>query len=589
MNDMNIKTIYINNVRGIGEKKIELDMIPNKPSLLIAPNGSGKSSFALAFQWLGRGKMKLNPDDAYNGNIANKPTLKIVTDEVEQNEYIADENHNDVSKRFGICVINNGLVASTPGIHNGILASKAHIIVPEIVLLSGKVSDCRLSDDFEEVYSLEDMPNGLFPSISTLLNNNRFMALLDFGKIKISRRPLSRLIDMLNDIKTYTGTIVDRHKEINTKYKDYLDSLSQIQYVVGIMKRIGSTDAEVKLILKALRVITLAYRNSDAFKKRIKYAQFKLSEDSQKKLFQTLKTTWKGIRPHKEGDKLILKIGDAQRISNGERDILLLLGHLQEAITKLNKTDNILIIDEVFDYLDDANLVAAQHYINLFIRDLKNEGKNIYPIILSHINPSYYRTFAFNNMKVYYLNPLQYPYASDNMMKLVRRRDELEKNDKNSADLISRYMFHYHADYSRQMNDIINMNEQNWGNIPTFKKYCLLQVDNYINGIRYDALGVCIALREMIEKYCYLKLSNEEQKRLFLEENGTGKKIELVENLGVVVPETFSILGLIYNDSLHFNNKNKIDLRQTLYSRLENNTIKGIVGEIKKLYDSLEQ
>ena len=174
-------------------------------------------------------------------------------------------------------------------------------------------------------------------------------------------------------------------------------------------------------------------------------------------------------------------------------------------------------------------------------------------------------------------------------MKLVRRRDELEKNDKNSADLISRYMFHYHADYSRQMNDIINMNEQNWGNIPTFKKYCLLQVDNYINGIRYDALGVCIALREMIEKYCYLKLSNEEQKRLFLEENGTGKKIELVENLGVVVPETFSILGLIYNDSLHFNNKNKIDLRQTLYSRLENNTIKGIVGEIKKLYDSLEQ
>ena len=33
-------------------------------------------------------------------------------------------------------------------------------------------------------------------------------------------------------------------------------------------------------------------------------------------------------------------------------------------------------------------------------------------------------------MKVYYLNPLQYPYASDNMMKLVRRRDELEKNYK---------------------------------------------------------------------------------------------------------------------------------------------------------------
>ena len=70
---MEIKSITIKNVRGIGEKTIELGMLPNKPSLLIAPNGSGKSSFAFAFQWLNRLKMKLNVDDAYNGDINNKP------------------------------------------------------------------------------------------------------------------------------------------------------------------------------------------------------------------------------------------------------------------------------------------------------------------------------------------------------------------------------------------------------------------------------------------------------------------------------------------------------------------------------------
>ena len=110
-------------------------------------------------------------------------------------------------------------------------------------------------------------------------------------------------------------------------------------------------------------------------------------------------------------------------------------------MNSFTKSDNILIIDEVFDYMDDANLVAAQHYVNLFVKTLHDEGKNIYPIILTHINPSYFRTFAFKDMKVYYLLPLQYPHASDNMMKLVRKRDDLEKTDKPRSDLISNPIF----------------------------------------------------------------------------------------------------------------------------------------------------
>ena len=50
-------------------------MIPNKPSVIVAPNGSGKSSFAFAFQWLNRLRMKLNKDDAYMGDENNKPSM----------------------------------------------------------------------------------------------------------------------------------------------------------------------------------------------------------------------------------------------------------------------------------------------------------------------------------------------------------------------------------------------------------------------------------------------------------------------------------------------------------------------------------
>lgn len=585
---MQIKSIQIKNVRGIQDKTITLDMLPNKPSILVAPNGSGKSSFAFAFQWLNRLRLKLEMDDAYEGNVNNKPQLIITTDEPDNNTYIADENVNNVSKKFGIFVINNGLKASSPGQHNGVLMGKAKITIPDIELLGEKPNDVNLIDDFDDVYDTANLPQFFLPLINSLLSNHRFMVSCDLDKLKIKAKPAKLINDQLEQIKTYTGTVAQRHLRVESDNKAVLEKIPAILYAENLLKSFCVNDSDTKLLLKAIRLVTLAYRKKQDFKSRIAIANYKINEDSTRKLFDALKKTWKDIKPHREHGKLILRIGDAQRISNGERDILILLGMLQKAKNSFTKRDNILVIDEVFDYLDDANLVAAQHYVNIFIKDLKDEGKNIYPIILSHINPIYFRTFAFRDMKVYYLNPLQYPNASDNMMKVVRKRDELERQDKDKADLISKYMLHYHPDYSRSMEDVIDMNDPDWNDIPTFKAYCLRQTDEYLKGKKYDSLAVCVALREMIEKYCYQKLETENQKKKILDDSfGTENKINYIETFNIVLPETFSLLGLIYNDPLHTNNKNKIDLRQTLYSRLENNIIKGMISEIKKLYEAL--
>ena len=585
---MKIKSIQIKNVRGIQDKTILLDMIPNKPSILVAPNGSGKSSFAFAFQWLNRLRLKLEKDDAYDGNVNNKPQLVITTDDSDNNTYIADENVNNVSKRFGVFVINNGLRASSPGQNNGVLMGKAKITIPDIELLGKKPNDVNLIDDFDEVYDTADLLQGFLPSINVLVSNNRFMASCDLDKLKIKSRQAKVINDQIEQIKTYTGTVAERHLIVESRNKAVLEEIPAILYAENLLRRFCGNDNDTKLLLKAIRLVTLMYRKNQDFKDCIELAIYKMNEDSTRKLFDSLKKTWKDIKPHREHGKLILRIGDAQRISNGERDILILLGMLQKARNSFTKPDNMLVVDEVFDYLDDANLVAAQHYVNTFIKELKDEGKNIYPIILSHINPIYFRTFAFRDMKVYYLNPLQYPNASDNMMKVVRKRDELERQDKEKADLISKYMLHYHPDYSRDMDDVIGMKAPNWNDIPTFKAYCIRQTVEYLNGNRYDSLAVCVALREMIEKYCYQKLKTQEQMTHFLDVAfGTENKINYIETLGYTLPETFSLLGLIYNDPLHTNNKNKIDLRQTLYSRLENNTIKGMISEIKRLYEVL--
>ena len=69
-----------------------------------------------------------------------------------------------------------------------------------------------------------------------------------------------------------------------------------------------------------------------------------------------------------------------------------------------------------------------------------------------------------------------------------------------------------------------------------------------------------------------------------MELHGTQKKIQYAEEFGVNCPEIFSLLGLIYNDNLHTDNKSNIDSRETLYSRLENNTIREMIRYIIEKY-----
>lgn len=584
---MNIKSITVKNVRGLGNHTISLNMIPNKPSVLVAPNGSGKSSFAFAFQWLNRLRIKLNAEDAFLNNPSNKPVLIVETDEDENNVYVANDTQNDISRRFGVFVINSGLRATNPGIHQGILAGKSHIVVPDIVLLGQKPEDISLVDDFDVYHQIANAQRGFIPSLSDFWGKKAIVAQLDEDTLKCTRVRMRPIVAFINDLKNVEGTIQNKYDQLEERALNILRD-SSVGYVYEIMKKNYPDDLDVRNILRAIKVVDAYFRGQREVEKKIQYCRHLTNEESIRKLFRSLKATWRGINPTTKDGELVLSIGDSQRISNGERDILILIGMLERAKQEFTKKDNILVIDEVFDYLDDANLIAAQHYINKFIDDLKKHGKNIYPILLSHINPAYFRTFAFRDMKVYYLNELSYPNASHNMMKLLRRRDALDRDatGKASADKISKYMLHFHTDYTENLSSIIDMSDPDWGNIPKFKSYCEEQLVKYLTNQPYDALAVCVQLREIIEKYCYNQL-DEQYKDAFIEEHGTEKKLLFMEERGYILPETFSLLGLIYNDPLHPYNKNQIDLRQTLYSRLENNTIRGMIGEINSSVNSL--
>lgn len=72
-----LRVIEIEHIKGIQQKRFELDIHPNKPSLLVAPNGFGKSSLATAFNSMNNRRIALDEEDYHAKNAANAPRVYI--------------------------------------------------------------------------------------------------------------------------------------------------------------------------------------------------------------------------------------------------------------------------------------------------------------------------------------------------------------------------------------------------------------------------------------------------------------------------------------------------------------------------------
>lgn len=583
MADIKIVDITIKNVRGLENHTIKLNMIPNKPSLLVAPNGSGKSSFAIAFQSLTRGKIVLGKENFHNGDENLKPeiSLKYSVDKDER-IFCANSTCNDISKNFGIAVINNRVKSDlTHAKVKDRMVYGSKLSIEPIVLEAKIPKKIKLEYDFENAYNIK-LKKNIIPSISSLLKNSKLYSLfpiVEFSNIKNVLKGIEKCVDEIKKYHESEDRVDNIVEALKLKIIPILKSLPLLEILVKIVRQIEREEDEYRLYLKSMQLLLLYERDRNKFKECMSYHAYKERKKSYESLFASLNKTWQSIKPKEEEGKLLIKIPFVSRLSNGERDIIVFLAMLEKARLDLKKNNNILIIDEVFDYLDDANLIAAQYYISDFVKKMKNNGKNIFPIILTHLNPDFYKTYAFRKLKVYYLNELPLPQESKMMIDLLKKRDDIEKNG--GDDVISRYMLHFHNDYSKDVSNVLNpeQKEANWNDISNFKKDCFIQFDNYIKVKKFCPLSICVVLREWIESYCYNKLSDENEKAVFLLEHGTQNKLKFAEANDVNYPEIFDLLGLIYNDSLHAPDKK--NLQQILYSRLQNNTIRTMILSVK--------
>ncbi|KJR42672.1 hypothetical protein MCHI_001397 [Candidatus Magnetoovum chiemensis] len=162
------------------------------------------------------------------------------------------------------------------------------------------------------------------------------------------------------------------------------------------------------------------------------------------------------------------------------------------------------------------------------------------------------------------------------MVKLLRMRNGKEKS---INDDIAKYWLHFHTGPINKRDEFKKLGlKETWGEPDNFAQYVSGELGKYLNNNNYDPLAVCCAVRRKIEESVYNLLSSSDHQESFLQVHMTRDKLEEAEKYGASVPEYLYLLGIIYNDGLHW--RDNQDNIAPIVSKLENLTIRHLIKKV---------
>lgn len=582
---MKIKTIELSNIKGISNKHFKLDLEPNRPNILVAPNGFGKSSFAIGFDSLKSNKIELDDKNYFNNNVENRPVISISL--TNGKALIADDMQNTITDYFDVFVIKNqtepkSIVQS----FGGKIFAKTSLDIVQTVLI--QTIPAKVDFDYNSAKMKADFGingNKLLKNISKLFKCaalfQRIENEVDFSRfdLKIYKTKLDLAHTQIN---LHTGTNSTIKRWVVSDILPSFQGLVEFAKLANIISSFGFADIrdEVDAFLSAWQIIIIKNSMVGNFKKACKYLYYLNEKENYTTTLANLNPIKErfDIKPKEERNRLIVKWPKAHEISNGQRDILTFIALLIKFRRNIKKQNCILVIDEIFDYMDDANLITFQYYISTFIDDIKRQRRRIFPILLTHLDPLFFNHFCFNDkkIKVNYLKEINIK-SNQNILKIIYKREE-----PSIQHIVDAYYFHYHPtintiDLTTEFRALkLNVD---WAKPEKFFKTIFREVRRYLfEKETFDPLAICFGVRIQIEKLVYEKIHDHVNKTKFLETKGTKNKLHFAQSIGVQLSETYFLLGVIYNPSLHLTEGQ--DISKPLGLKLENETIKQMIKNI---------
>lgn len=580
---MKIRKVKICNVKGIREHSIEALLYPNRPNILVAPNGFGKSSIATAFASIEPGGMKLSEDNAHNNDITNLPSLEIEL--TDGRTVFADTQTNTIKSLFHVCVAHNALKPGATARHfSGRTIVKTYMDIKPTVLIRTIPQNVEYGYRYTTLKRRFGASSKILPNISNIYSNIHALLKIedengvDFHEFELQRynNPVAAIIENINSFSKLTAIAIIRKIENEHMFMGISSNFDKLK---DILKEILQFDTNAEAYLAAWQYIEhrkdLGCTNN---RKALQYAKF-----LHKKAY--IDKTLDNINPIKErfnisssieGRTLLIRWPRANLMSGGQRDSMVFISQLMEC--EFHHEGNcLLVIDEFFDYLDDANIVAFQYYISTMIANFKTAGRLIFPILLTHLDPNYLKHFCFNDtrLNVIYLQDTKARITSP-MRHIVacREKDGIK-------DILDRYYFHYSGVLSEDLNFIEEFKKNSlneaWARPYQFHKKINRQMRAYVlDEDTYDPVAVCLAVRVRIEELLYTQISRDKREKL-IETHGTKEKLQFALKNGVCFPETYFLLGIVYNHPLHEIGEN---MDKPLGMKLDNYTIKNMIRNL---------
>lgn len=562
-----IKSIKITNVKGFGEQSKELsgNLYSGKINICVAPNGFGKSSLAKAFEGLRKISYKIDEEDKNDQCKSKKSSLELI---IGDQKYVADDSKNDISRQLDVHVIHNRVYAEHKSKKTQYKTHvKSYIGVKKISICKSisKPKNISIKRVIEECYNVNQ---GVFAKVK-----------IDELMKKLSQRDeVSKIFKKINYNKNWEAmcrAVPTKIRQLESSQTSNaaedsgteLGNKSLSKYFLEFKNKYNFSGMDdLSLFCDFLVLIYIYKERNDYFKNMIKYSKYQNFREEIDFSIKSLNTTYRDIKTTIEKGELVIKFPDASRMSNGQRDVMTFTAELLKfRFSSESDRPKLLIIDDVFDYLDDANIMVAQYYLSELILRMKSK---VYVVILTHLEPNSFRNYIFNKKRV---NVVYWGYRkifeASGMKALIDFRNRCKENNKDLYTKISNYMLHYYPEAQDIREDLKQSGEEqvrkvniSWGDTTIYKNYLIAEINKYFSGkVGYDHIAVAIALRLRTEKLAYDCLNDEEKKERFLTEHATKDKLALCEQEGIDIPSAYYVALSIHNELCHLNFSNKED------------------------------
>ncbi|WP_314380143.1 hypothetical protein [Segatella buccae] len=574
-----ISNITVKNIKGFSDRdnSIDVSIKSGKINILVAPNGYGKSSITAAFKSLTSSKIKVEKENIYEENEQLDSALSIIEDTIT---YTADKNKNELANHFKVAVINSRLIAKATGKNMGNFHSvQGHLGINDFEIIHKIPTNCTILYDPKSLKNDFGKNGKILPNISLLLRNNAFLSQLDDiysdldkQSAKIRQDNINEIIEIINGLN---GTVENITNGLNEIALNKIKQDITYKKVVELIKNYIDDTTELKLFLYFYQIQKIYLSEKEMVKAKVKRAKYELFKQSFDHNLSIIGKTWRDIHTIEHKGSLVIKMPTATNISYGQRDVLTLSIELLKIKSEIKDGCKlILIIDEVFDYLDPVNMTIVQYYFSQLVKEYKDKC-TLYHIIMTHLSPVFFNNYTFSpkRMNIVYLQK-DYIQPNANVKKLLAKREE-----ETIKDDVSKFLLHYNEGEINQREQFKQLRlAETWGEGTTFLEHLVNEMNKYLRkDVDYDPYSVCIALRIKIEKIVYEQLPTNEKKEEFIQTHMTKEKLEFAESILGELPDTYFILGVIYNDAGHLKDENS---EKPIIYRLNNIIIQDMISEI---------